>query len=559
MCFRVISWSDGYGAAVLEPVPAAHRVVNDVYGRPVLVKRCTDEAGRARLAREHAVLRAVAGPGVVGVVDLVDSEAATELHLAWVGPHSLATIAGAAPEGAGHLVAAVADAVLDLHCAGYAHGRLSADHVLLGEGWRPVLTGLADAATIEPARAADDVAGLGGLLTDLLRGVDEPLVVDGRGARARGSGLRAALLTLADHAQAPDPEVRPTVDALAASIRAALPRSVRRVEAGAGHGAPGVPDAERGVRRVVALASAGAARLSARGPRRAPDPTSAARVPSGAVPSAGGAGGAAVAADGPGVPRGPDRSRVPEGRSRVPDRSRVQVTPVRIGLAIGLGLAVAGTVTAATWLRPDAAGSGAAPAATDSTPFGSASSADGVGPTSSEPTSASAPSTTVEPGGPTVLPPPSPPAVPAPSAPADAAGPTEGSGPSGAGCPPGAGADSPSGPDVDGDGCPDVVTVEGERVTFGGTTWVVGRTGDRVVVADWDCDGTATAAALRPSSGEVFVFDRWVVPGDEITVNAAATVAGASELEVVDPDADGCSDLVVVRDGGGRVRVEVGP
>jgi len=104
-----------------------------------------------------------------------------------------------------------------------------------------------------------------------------------------------------------------------------------------------------------------------------------------------------------------------------------------------------------------------------------------------------------------------------------------------------------------------VVTVEGERVTFGGTTWVVGRTGDRVVVADWDCDGTATAAALRPSSGEVFVFDRWVVPGDEITVNATATVAGASELEVVDPDADGCSDLVVVRDGGGRVRVEVGP
>lgn len=424
--------------------PVAHRIIRDDHGRPVVVKRCTDPVGRARLAHEHATLIRVAGPAVVPVVGFTDDEGAVELHLAWTGSHSLATVAAHDPRFAGHVVAAVADAVAALHRAGFAHGRLTPDHVLLAEGWQPVLTGLADARPVDPDLAADDVAALGALLVTLLAGGDEPLVIDARAARSRTAGLRGALLTLADHAQAAEPLTRPTVEGLATAIRDTLPRDHRAVD---------------------------------------------------------------------------DRLR-----SR-PDHHRPSV--LRIGLGVGLGIAVAGTVAAATWLVPDDAPDQATLPTTTA-----------PSPSSTTP----GPATTPDPPTPTTVAEPAP--APAPSAPtpADPAEPT---------C--GAGVD---GPDVDGDGCADEVRVEGERVTVGTTTWVVGRPGDHVAVADWDCDGTATAAALRPTSGEVFVFDRWVPPGDEVTVTPAATVDGATAIEAV-ADADGCADLVVVRDGGQRVRVEV--
>lgn len=105
----------------------------------------------------------------------------------------------------------------------------------------------------------------------------------------------------------------------------------------------------------------------------------------------------------------------------------------------------------------------------------------------------------------------------------------------------------PTAADVDGDGCPDAVRIEGQRVTVGPTTWVVGRSGDSLAVADWDCDGRATAAALRRDTGEVFVFDRWVDTDAELTVPTSATVAGAHRLVAVDDDGDGCAQLTVER------------
>lgn len=112
--------------------------------------------------------------------------------------------------------------------------------------------------------------------------------------------------------------------------------------------------------------------------------------------------------------------------------------------------------------------------------------------------------------------------------------------------------------DVDGDGCPDPVRIDGERVTVGPTTWVVGRPGDSLAVADWDCDGRATAASLRHDTGEVFVFDRWVDTGAALTVDASRTVRGAARLVAVDDDGDGCARLTVERAGLPPVWIDIG-
>lgn len=425
-------------------------IVDDA-GSPVLAKRSTDPEGRARLAREHATLVDLDALDVVEPVDLVTTDEATVLHLRWVGAHSLATVAGLDPEYAGRVVAAVAATVRDLHCAGRAHGRLTADHVLLDGTGMPVLTGLADAQPIDPHLASVDVAALGELLTDTLHRAHQDIdPVDSRVHRSRNAGLRAALLTLADHAQAPDPEVRPTIDAFAAALGDTLPR-------------------ERRVR-----------------------------------------------------PR-------PAGRRFA----------TRVGVGLVVGMALGGTVAAvgSTRATPGPAPAVAAPT-TDPGPTSPSTDAPGlVGADATTPRPSGAPSPA------TSSPATSSPTTVAPAVDPPAAPPT-GPGP------------DPCGPGGSDEGvCGQPVRVHGERVTFGGRTWVVGRAGDRVVVGDWDCDGMATAASLRPSSGEVFVFDRWVVPGDEVTVDARVTVPGGVALEATDPDGDACPALTVVRDDGGRVPV----
>ena len=83
-----------------------------------------------------------------------------------------------------------------------------------------------------------------------------------------------------------------------------------------------------------------------------------------------------------------------------------------------------------------------------------------------------------------------------------------------------------------------------------GTHFRIGRAGDEVLVGDWDCDGRATPAALRPSTGEIFVFPRWATPGQPLTVHAVTTVPGATVVST-DRDGLGCSRLAV-RSGSGH-------
>lgn len=103
--------------------------------------------------------------------------------------------------------------------------------------------------------------------------------------------------------------------------------------------------------------------------------------------------------------------------------------------------------------------------------------------------------------------------------------------------------------DLDGDGCPDLYRIDGTDVRALGRTFEVGRRGDHVQVGDWDCDGRATIAVVRPSTGEVFVFGGWNPSGPPVTVRAADVVPGATSLH-----AGSGSSCVVVAVGPGDTR-----
>jgi hypothetical protein len=105
---------------------------------------------------------------------------------------------------------------------------------------------------------------------------------------------------------------------------------------------------------------------------------------------------------------------------------------------------------------------------------------------------------------------------------------------------------------------PTAATVEGSVLHAEGRRYRVGQAGDEVLVDDWDCDGTPTPALLRPSTGEVYLFPRWIEDAT-LTVEPIVTVPGAAAL-VSEPLGDGCADLVVRTRGGAVVPViEAGP
>jgi serine/threonine protein kinase len=90
-------------------------------------------------------------------------------------------------------------------------------------------------------------------------------------------------------------------------------------------------------------------------------------------------------------------------------------------------------------------------------------------------------------------------------------------------------------------------------VDIGGARYEVGLPGDIVTVGDWDCDGESTPAVLRPSTGEVFVFDDLARSDADVEVHALETVPGAVDL--ADGGGDGCAVLVVSTSTGEHVEV----
>jgi hypothetical protein len=112
--------------------------------------------------------------------------------------------------------------------------------------------------------------------------------------------------------------------------------------------------------------------------------------------------------------------------------------------------------------------------------------------------------------------------------------------------------------DVDGDGCPEALVVEGGSVRAGAARWTLGQPGDLIAVGDWECDGRAAPALMRPATGDVFVFPGWAAEGEPVTVEARDRLPGAVAIRG-EPAADGCDDLVVDLGSGATATVEVRP
>ena len=98
------------------------------------------------------------------------------------------------------------------------------------------------------------------------------------------------------------------------------------------------------------------------------------------------------------------------------------------------------------------------------------------------------------------------------------------------------------------------VTLVGDRiVSVDGHQFAVGDPGDRVVLGDWNCDGEPTAALARPSTGSVYVFDRWPVVGVEATAEPITTVIGAVDVRA--EERGDCTALFAVRADGSESEV----
>ena len=110
--------------------------------------------------------------------------------------------------------------------------------------------------------------------------------------------------------------------------------------------------------------------------------------------------------------------------------------------------------------------------------------------------------------------------------------------------------------DVDGDGCVEALVVDGGTVDAGVARWSLGQPGDIVTVGDWDCNGEASAALLRPTTGDVFVFSAWAPSDEPVTVGASQRVDGGTGLRA-EPSDGGCDQLVVDRADGTTATVEV--
>jgi hypothetical protein len=154
-----------------------------------------------RLGQEAAVLRAVAHPGVVQLVDVEGTEPPTGLILRRVPGPVLTSVDLSTVEIVAGLGAALATTVADLHDLGVSHGAIEAAHVVLDQEGRPVLCGFGHAArTNQPGRAdvlrREDVRALARLLLASLpagapaRAVRALRVVVGPGRPHRGRDAR---------------------------------------------------------------------------------------------------------------------------------------------------------------------------------------------------------------------------------------------------------------------------------------------------------------------------------------------------------------------------------
>ena len=161
-------------------------------GRRVVVK--SGRGGhRARLRREAEALRCAAGPGIVTLLAAHDDEDETSLILDDAGHRTLADPGQLGTDELLRALGRTCDAVARLHDAGWSHGSLRPEHVIVGPRGSVQLCSLSVARPIGAVEEGmHDVAALlelGRAVADELRGRDRHDARSGRRLRATLAGL----------------------------------------------------------------------------------------------------------------------------------------------------------------------------------------------------------------------------------------------------------------------------------------------------------------------------------------------------------------------------------
>jgi len=189
--------------------------------RLIAVKRAPTDGGE-RCRAEARLLASLDLPGLVQFVCLVDNET-VELHTVYAGTDTWDRTPPATRREIIEGLTAVASTVADMHELGTAHRSVVPEHVIVGNGHRPVLCGLSDARPLDPISQADDLNGLAGLIRSISGAADE--------------ALQSQLETLAKGAAAGSFTARELADVLTALDRdPLLPSSHRRLRVALGSG-----------------------------------------------------------------------------------------------------------------------------------------------------------------------------------------------------------------------------------------------------------------------------------------------------------------------------------
>ena len=91
----------------------------------------------------------------------------------------------------------------------------------------------------------------------------------------------------------------------------------------------------------------------------------------------------------------------------------------------------------------------------------------------------------------------------------------------------------------------------GAVLEHGGRKYAIGAQGDLVAAGDWDCDGDATPAIVRPVTGDVVLFDGWPGPGETLSMPVRWNVETPVGVEVVHHDS--CDLLRVLTASGSQL------
>lgn len=138
-------------------VPRVHRV--RVRGR-ALVSKSARGAARATLRREAEVLRCLRGAGAVELVALREHDDRTDLVTVDAGEHELGPVRPDAPDRVLRVCADSARSLAELHRAGWYHGAICSEHLVVDTRGSTRWCSLGSAGPLDADRREDDVANL---------------------------------------------------------------------------------------------------------------------------------------------------------------------------------------------------------------------------------------------------------------------------------------------------------------------------------------------------------------------------------------------------------------